>query len=234
MRKRVTESKKSQVSKKGIQNNAQDEGKHKEIRSGKGLEEKISVEVSKNEEELELWDEQVCEEVEALGLLQDQAVTGEVEDVGDGVEQPDDDDQSHREEAVSEHVVPELVIEDSESEVAEAEEEDGAAESVPEVDGVVEDAEDVVSEPEADIEDDALSDSERTVSVRTSNRERRPAVKVTYDVLGTPTLAGVKSSLTDPGVLTADDDHGSAVLLGTPRVLSTLNPLVDSFVPGAP
>ena len=64
-------------------------------------------------------------------------------------------------------------------------------------------------------------------------------MKVTYDVLGTPTLADVKSSLTDPDIVTADDDPGSAALLGTPHVLSTLvnplvNPLVNAFVPGTP
>ena len=48
VRKRVTESKKPQASKKGIQNKAQDKRKHKEIRSDKGQAENIRVEVNKN------------------------------------------------------------------------------------------------------------------------------------------------------------------------------------------
>ena len=133
------------------------------------------------------------------------------------------------------------MADDSESEVDDAEEmvNDPSPDvevPEPEVDETLvalDDVEEVVSELDLDVEDDGSSDDER-LPVRTSARERRTAGKVTHDVLGTPTLADVKSSLTDPGVVTADNGPGSAALLGTPSILSTLNPLVNSFVPGTP
>ena len=44
---------------------------------------------------------------------------------------------------------------------------------------LLDDVEDELSGSEMDAEDDALSDSERTVPLRTSAHERKPAVKVT-------------------------------------------------------
>ena len=65
-------------------------------------------------------------------------------------------------------------------------------------------------------------------------------MKVTYDVLGTPTLADVNSSSSDPGVLTIDCDGCTTDALDTatvPAILnvsSSLNPSAGSFVPGTP
>ena len=234
----VFESQKPQVSKKKVTKKQEQKQKLNDVRSGSTKEMEVAKKLDMNEmeEELEMWDQQICEEVESLGheVIVAEGLEEEEDHV---VEGSGDDDQSYAEEAVFEHV-PELVAEDSESEVDDTEEMvDAPGPDVevpePEVDETLVALDDVEEELDLDVEDDGSSDEER-LSLRTSVRERQPAVKVTYDVLGTPTLADVKSSLTDPDIVTADNDPGSAALLGTPHVLSTLNPLVNAFVPGTP
>ena len=192
-----------------LRKNKTQEPKPNEIRSGKegeGMQLASREDKDVDEEDLEMWDEEVCEQVASLGqdkvrtvvadeevgnrvgeMVEDSGALEVVSDVSPVSETDDDDavevvpDTSPVSEAEESHVVEELETVGPGSEVDEVL--PGLAHSQMETAGEsASDSDDVV----------LLENDDSTLPVRTSVRERRPAVKFTYDVPGTPKFADVK------------------------------------------